>query len=119
MSKRPIDNRTLSIVAQAQREHFTITGCAHCGGPEIHSQASPLKKSMGCGASTEQAHVTVASRRRQCKRCKRFFRTTVEYLTCAGCRGKLKAPEDAPKVIRKVGQNRLNLPSNAAVGGVA
>lgn len=96
-----IDQHTVSLVAAAIEQGHKMTPCASCGGPEVHSKRRAAAKCFQCLAYRETAFVVRQAFRRRCRRCRRLFKTTVEYLTCEGCRGRLREPEDAPKTIRK------------------
>lgn len=83
---RPIDIRTLTILDQALREHFTVNACAHCGGPEVFSKITPRARCVACGTVRELAQVAPTVRRWQCDRCRKFYRAVLGRAVCPACR---------------------------------
>lgn len=96
-----IDQRGLAALAEAMTRGHKVSACTTCGGPEVHSKITAQARCFRCGLVRQTAFVVPAVFRRRCKRCRRFFKTSVEYLTCEGCRGRLREPlEDAPRVMQ-------------------
>lgn len=90
MSTRYIDNYTLDLVNQALAQQHTITACKTCGGPEIHSLRQPISRCFGCDARNQTDRTATKPQRRQCRRCKKYFRSRTAWLACESCRSKMK-----------------------------
>jgi hypothetical protein len=97
-----IDPRVCDILAQAEREHYRITACTDCGGPEIHAKTKPAAKCFRCGRYRTLERVTLAPTRQRCCRCKQTFHAVLKTRNCDKCRGKRsQEPEIDQLVIQR------------------
>lgn len=85
-----LDPHQVERVGQAMAAGHRITTCEHCGGPEIHSLERPAAKCFRCFAYRTTEQVMSLPARRKCQRCKKFFRSRMEWLFCDYCREKRK-----------------------------
>ena len=95
---------TVDLITVALKQGHTVTACPACSGPEIHSLTRPVAKCFRCFRYRETESVQEPPRRMKCQRCKKFFKSRVDYKTCPDCRGKLakRALEPEGPIVMKI-----------------
>jgi hypothetical protein len=83
-----VDPRSIDILNQAEQEHYRLTACALCRGPELHAKTKPGAKCLRCGHYRMLDRITPQVTRQRCRRCKDFFWAVLKMTTCEKCRGK-------------------------------
>jgi hypothetical protein len=88
-----VDPRSIDILNRAEDEHYRLTACALCGGPELHAKTKPAAKCLRCGHYRMLERITPQATRQRCRRCREIFWAVLKMTTCEDCRGKWRLPD--------------------------
>jgi hypothetical protein len=83
-----VDPRSIDTLDLAEHDHYRVTACAICGGPELHAKTKPTAKCLRCGRYRMLERITPQVTRQRCRRCKGVFWAVLKMITCEKCRGK-------------------------------
>jgi hypothetical protein len=89
-----VDPRSIDTLNRAEEEHYRLTACALCGGPELHAKTKPAAKCLRCGHYRMLERITPQATRQRCRRCKEIFWAVLKMTTCENCRGKWRQPSE-------------------------
>jgi hypothetical protein len=90
-----VDPRSIDILNRAEDEHYRLTACALCGGPELHAKTKPAAKCLRCGNYRVLERITPQVTRQRCRRCKEMFWAVLKMMTCEKCRGRWRAEAES------------------------
>lgn len=76
----------ISLIQLAEKQGYEILRCSNCSGPAVRSHERPATKCFRCGRFEEGGEVALPVKTHRCKRCKKTFKSVVNWSFCDICK---------------------------------